>query len=186
VPLKERGKYQGFISAACSLGNAIGPFVGGGLASAGQWRWVFRIVAISGVIVSFAIHLIVPLKPVQGSAAAKLKMINYTGVLLASSATIFLLIPISGGGSTLACYSPTTIALLVSGVVCLAGFVVAEAKIAKLPILPCKSPFLLSLLLFASPNSNSASFQDVDTKCSHGSIILDRNGVLRDKSALQE
>lgn len=42
VPLKDRGKYQGLISAATSLGNAIGPFVGGGLASVGQWRWLFR------------------------------------------------------------------------------------------------------------------------------------------------
>ena len=41
VSLEDRGKYQGFISAACSLGTAVGPFVGGGLATAGQWRWLF-------------------------------------------------------------------------------------------------------------------------------------------------
>lgn len=87
----------------------------------------------------------------QGSVAAKLKMIDYTGVLLSSSATIFLLIPISGGGSTFAWSSPTTIALLVLGVVCLVGFVVAEAKIAKLPILPREpsGPMFL-LLIFAN------------------------------------
>ena len=41
VSLKDRGKYQGLISAATSIGNSIGPFAGGGLATAGQWRWVF-------------------------------------------------------------------------------------------------------------------------------------------------
>lgn len=41
VSLEDRGKYQGCISAACSLGTAVGPFVGGGLATAGQWRWLF-------------------------------------------------------------------------------------------------------------------------------------------------
>lgn len=140
VPLKERGKYQGLVSAACSLGNAIGPFVGGGLADAGQWRWLFRVIAILGALVALVVHLIIPLKPVQGSIAAKMKMIDYTGVLLSSSATIFLLIPISGGGSTFAWSSPTVITLLVSGGVCLAAFLVAEAKIAKLPILPCEPP----------------------------------------------
>ncbi|KAH8883380.1 MFS general substrate transporter [Thozetella sp. PMI_491] len=138
VPLKERGKYQGFVSAACSLGNAVGPFVGGGFASAGQWRWLFRVIAISGAFVALAVHLIVPLKSVQGSMVAKLKMIDYLGVLLSSSATIFLLIPISGGGSTFSWSSPTVIALLISGGVCLAGFVAVEAKIAKLPILPLR------------------------------------------------
>ncbi|KAH7024950.1 major facilitator superfamily domain-containing protein [Microdochium trichocladiopsis] len=138
VPLKERGKYQGFISAACSLGSAIGPFVGGGLASAGQWRWLFRVIAISAVVTAFAIHWIVPLKPVHGKMLPKIKMIDYLGILLSSSATIFLLVPISGGGSTFAWSSPLTIILLVLGVGCLASFVAVEAWLAKIPILPMR------------------------------------------------
>lgn len=126
------------MSAACSLGNAVGPFVGGGFATAGLWRWLFRVIAILGAIVAVVVHVIVPLKPVQGSVVEKLKMIDYVGILLSSAATIFLLIPISGGGTTFPWSSATTIALLVTGVVCLVAFVVAEAKIAKLPILPCK------------------------------------------------
>lgn len=139
VPLKERGKYQGFVSAACSIGNAIGPFVGGGFTSAGQWRWLFRVVAILGLAVSVVIHFIVPLKPVQGSVTAKLKMIDYTGVLVSSTATIFLLVPISGGGSTFPWSSAQMIVLLSMGVVCVIAFVLVEARFAKLPILPCKT-----------------------------------------------
>jgi MFS family permease len=138
VPLKERGKYHGFVSGACSLGNAIGPFVGGGFASAGQWRWLFRVIAISGAIVTVAVHLIVPLKPVEGSITEKLKMIDYMGVLLSSSATIFLLIPISSSGSTFAWSSLVTISLLTLGVICLVTFVIAEVRLAKLPILPSR------------------------------------------------
>ncbi|KAI1311252.1 major facilitator superfamily domain-containing protein [Xylaria venustula] len=140
VPLKERGKYQGFISSAASIGNAVGPFVGGGFASrsSGDWRWLFRVIAIAGVVVIVLVHFIIPLKPTQGSMVAKLKMIDYTGAVLSSAATIFLLVPISGGGSTFPWSSATVIALLVLGVVCLIAFLFAEAKIAKLPILPLR------------------------------------------------
>lgn len=41
VSLKDRGAYQGLISGFCTAGSAVGPFLGGGLASAGQWRWLF-------------------------------------------------------------------------------------------------------------------------------------------------
>lgn len=145
VPLKERGKYQGFVSAACSIGSAIGPFVGGGLASAGHWRWLFRVIAISAVITAFAIHWIVPLKPVHGKVLPKIKMIDYLGILLSSSATILLLVPISGGGSTFAWNSPLVIVMFILGAVCLAGFVAVEAWFARIPILPskikhCRSP----------------------------------------------
>ena len=139
VPLKERGKYQGFISAACSLGNAIGPFVGGGFASSGQWRWLFRTISFSGVLAAIIIHIIVPLKPVDGSVMAKVRMIDYAGILLSSAGTIFLLIPISGGGSTFDWTSSTCLGLLISGVLCLVAFVVVEAWFARLPILPRKS-----------------------------------------------
>ena len=139
VPLKERGKYQGFISAACSLGNAIGPFVGGGFASSGQWRWLFRTISFTGVLASVIIHIIVPLKPVHGSVMAKIRMIDYAGILLSSAGTVFLLIPISGGGSTFAWNSSISLGLLISGVLCLVAFVMVEAWFAKLPILPCES-----------------------------------------------
>lgn len=91
-----------------------------------------------GVGISVAIHFIVPLKPVHGSVMKKVKKIDYTGVLLSSAATILILVPISGGGSTFAWDSATTISLLVIGVVCIVGFVLVEARFAALPILPCK------------------------------------------------
>ena len=112
-----------------------------------QWRWLFRVLAILGAIVAAVIHFIIPLKPVQGSVVAKLKMIDCTGILLSSSATIFLLIPISSGGSTFAWSGSTTIGLLVSGAICVTGFVATEAKVAKLPILPCEPLAVCSLFL---------------------------------------
>ena len=140
VPLRERGTYQGFISAACSLGTAIGPFVGGGLATTDHWRWLFRTITIAAVCVMVAIHLIVPLKPVGGGAAMmhKIKMIDGAGIVLSSVATVAFLIPVSGGGSIFAWSSGKSIALFVTGAICLIGFVLAEAYSARLPILPLR------------------------------------------------
>ncbi|KAH8102995.1 major facilitator superfamily domain-containing protein [Cristinia sonorae] len=41
VPLVERGKCQGIIGLTWSLFSALGPLVGGALATGGNWRWFF-------------------------------------------------------------------------------------------------------------------------------------------------
>lgn len=41
VPLAERGAYFGIIGSVWALASAIGPPIGGALASAGAWRWLF-------------------------------------------------------------------------------------------------------------------------------------------------
>ncbi|WWC68285.1 uncharacterized protein I206_102208 [Kwoniella pini CBS 10737] len=153
VPLAERGKYQGLISAATSTGNAIGPFVGGGLAGANQWRWLFRVVAISGAVTITLIHFIIPLKPVTGSVRRKLLQVDYAGVLLSSSSIIFLLVPISGGGASFDWSGGVVIGLLTAGAICGILFVLVEGRLAKLPILPLRlfllrTPCLISVQSF--------------------------------------
>ncbi|WWC60688.1 uncharacterized protein I303_103264 [Kwoniella dejecticola CBS 10117] len=153
VPLVERGKYQGLISAATSTGNAIGPFVGGGLAGANQWRWLFRVVAISGAITVGLIHFIIPLKPVTGSVRQKLLQVDYAGVLLSSTSILFLLIPISGGGVSFPWSSGVVISLLCIGTVCGMLFLLVEGKFSKLPILPLRlfllrTPCIISVQSF--------------------------------------
>ncbi|KAL1409048.1 hypothetical protein Q8F55_005872 [Vanrija albida] len=138
VPLKERGKYQSFLSVAISLGNAAGPFIGGGLATAGQWRWLFRVTAILGALCGVACQLTLPLKPVSGSVRTKLAQIDYAGVLLSAAATVLLLVPISGGGSVFAWNGAVVISLLSVGAVCAAAFIVVEWRLARLPVLPMR------------------------------------------------
>ncbi|WVR06704.1 hypothetical protein IAU60_003736 [Kwoniella sp. DSM 27419] len=150
VSLKDRGKYQGLISAACSLGSAVGPFVGGGLSTAGHWRWIFWMTTPLSVAIIIGTHFILPLKPVTGSVKEKLAKIDYTGIALSAGGTILLLVslivpycanpqvPISGGGSSFAWDSAVVISLLIIGSVLMIAFLLCEWKFASLPILPLR------------------------------------------------
>jgi hypothetical protein len=40
VPLRQRGKYLGYVQSATAIGAIIGPVIGGALATA-NWRWIF-------------------------------------------------------------------------------------------------------------------------------------------------
>lgn len=77
-----------------------------------------------------------PLKPVTGSFKSKLKKIDFLGSFLLLMATVFILVPISSGGSTFAWTSPVVIVLLVLGGVTLVVFALVEWRYAALPIIP--------------------------------------------------
>lgn len=40
VPLRQRGKYFGFLSSMWALGSVCGPIMGGGFAENVSWRWI--------------------------------------------------------------------------------------------------------------------------------------------------
>lgn len=41
VPLRDRGKFWAINSIVYAMGTISGPIIGGALATAGQWRWIF-------------------------------------------------------------------------------------------------------------------------------------------------
>jgi hypothetical protein len=67
---------------------------------------------------------------------AKLKAIDYYGVVFSSSAILLLLIPISGGGTYFDWNSPMVISMLVLGAVCMIWFILVEWKWAAMPMMP--------------------------------------------------
>ena len=49
VPLRQRGKYLGYMLSAAAIGTTVGPVIGGALAQV-QWRWIFYLnLPISGL-----------------------------------------------------------------------------------------------------------------------------------------
>ncbi|KAK9899515.1 MFS general substrate transporter [Cystobasidium minutum MCA 4210] len=138
VSLEERGKWQGILSAGAAAGSAAGPFIGAALSEQVSWRWTFWIMCPCGVVCAAVIFFCLPLTPVTGSARQKLKKLDYYGAILSLAANVFILIPISSGGTTFAWSSPTVIVLLIIGVFTAAAFIIVEWKVAPLPVMPLR------------------------------------------------
>jgi len=88
------------------------------------------------VLILIQLFFFLPLTKVQGNMASKLKKIDYAGSVISLAATIFVLVPVSGGGTTYAWNSPLVIVLLTLGTILFIVFVVYEAKVARIPIMP--------------------------------------------------
>ncbi|BGP36741.1 hypothetical protein JCM10449v2_000643 [Rhodotorula kratochvilovae] len=136
VNVRDRGKFQGLLGIAISLGSAVGPFAGGLFAQYASWRWTFWITPPLGVVTILIIWLLLPLKHVAGDLKTKLKQMDWLGTVLALAMTICFLVPLAGGGSSFRWDSPVVISLfVVSGV--LAGlFWFVQGWLAPLPLLP--------------------------------------------------
>ncbi|KAI4924749.1 hypothetical protein J4E85_007866 [Alternaria conjuncta] len=136
--LQNRGKYQGWLGAVIALGNGAGPFLGGAIVEGATWRWVFWIIPIMTVPTSMVILFFLPLKHRSGDYLAKVKKIDYGGMVLNIASTLLLLIPLSGGGVTYAWGSPFFIACTVTGAVLGILFVLHQWKLVALPIMPLR------------------------------------------------
>lgn len=136
--LRERGKWQGYLAASIASGNSVGPFVGAALVQKASWRYVFWLPPPCAAICAIIIYLFIPLKPVSGNIREKLYKVDYLGSFLSMAGNIFLLVPISGGGSTFPWASAVVIGLLCAGGAFWALFVLVEWKFSKLPVLPLR------------------------------------------------
>lgn len=94
VSLKDRGKYQGFVSIAIGLGAVSGPFIAAILIqkSADGWRWTFWAPSILASICMLFLLLFLPLKQVTGNWNIKIRQIDWAGVIFSTTGIIFLLV----------------------------------------------------------------------------------------------
>ncbi len=153
-PPAERARWQGIFASVYGFSSVVGPTLGGWLtdhgpllgnlvADATRWRWVFYINLPVGIL---ALTLLLIYLPSNISARsniyrgwAAIRRIDVPGALLASSATICLLLGLTwGGNQTYAWTSPQVIGILVAASVLYIAFVIAE-RFASEPILPLDS-----------------------------------------------
>ncbi|KAL4874443.1 major facilitator superfamily domain-containing protein [Aspergillus karnatakaensis] len=150
VTLEQRGKYQGILGASLGIANVVGPFIAAAFILRATWRgffWMLAPLAACSIVVGY--FLIPDSKP-KDSLRANLKRIDYFGIVASSIGIIFLLIPISGGGSYFEWDSPMVISMLVIGGVSLVAFFFIEWKVAVLPMLPMeffKNKVIIALFL---------------------------------------
>lgn len=138
VSLEDRGKFQGILGACVGLGNAIGPFIASAFITHSNWRKLYYTLFAIITPATLVIFFLVPYTKPENSTLEKIKSLDYFGFLSSSIAIIFILVPVSGGGSTYAWNSALVISMLVTGSVSFLVFLFVEHKIATLPLIPLK------------------------------------------------
>jgi EmrB/QacA subfamily drug resistance transporter len=148
-PPEERGKAFGTWAGAGALFGMIGPLVGGWLADAADWRFIFWI-----NVPLAALTALVTLKAVPESRDADAKGLDWLGAVLAMTGLAALTWALTAAPD-LGWTDPWIVGGLVGGTALLAAFLWAEAR-EKHPMMPLglfRSPVfsginLLTLLLY--------------------------------------
>jgi EmrB/QacA subfamily drug resistance transporter len=131
IPMRERGRYQGYFGATFAVSSVIGPLVGGFLVDQASWRWVFYVNLPVGIVALVVINRVLQLD--HRSVRTRL---DATGsVLIVSGVSLFLVgVQIAGNAARI---TSTSLGFAVSGLVLVAMFVWWETR-AEEPIIPLR------------------------------------------------
>ncbi|KAF7729145.1 hypothetical protein EC973_004913 [Apophysomyces ossiformis] len=157
VPLRERGKFQGFGNIAYGLGSVIGAPLGGLITDTVGWRYCFYInLPLLLVTLYAAVCLLTNYnleEQPQETLREKLKKIDYLGALTIILGVISFLLATSLGGNLRPWSDPLVVTCLtVSGVLAVT-FCIIEKNFAANPLMPwhiisSRSPLACSLTNF--------------------------------------
>jgi EmrB/QacA subfamily drug resistance transporter len=143
VSMRERGKYQGYVSSAWAIAAVAGPLAGGALTDHASWRWIFLINLPLGtaafIIVATQMHL-----PFE----RRDRKIDYAGAMVLSAAVCSVVLVSVWGGSTYAWGSVEIIGLMLAAVTLVGALVLIERRVPD-PVLPPT--------LFKNPTVRAAS-----------------------------
>lgn len=146
-----RGRAIGTWSAFSVIISAIGPVLGGYLAGAASWRWIFLMnVPIAAIVLTVLVLRVEESR--DPTASRRIDGLGATLVTAALGALVFGLIRLQGGR-----LDPAGLACTALGVVLLAAFAFAEARVSS-PMVPlslfASRPFtianLYTFLLYAA------------------------------------
>ncbi|SCZ90253.1 BZ3500_MvSof-1268-A1-R1_Chr1-3g01871 [Microbotryum saponariae] len=135
VPLAERGAFFGIFGAVWAFASAIGPPIGGALASAGAWRWLFYLnlplTGVAAVLVIFFLRIKAP----QTTLKEKLAQMDYFNLVFVAGATSTIL-GLTWGGVTYSWSSYEVLVPLIIGLSLMGLFLWLEKTYAKYPTVP--------------------------------------------------
>jgi EmrB/QacA subfamily drug resistance transporter len=130
VPPRDRGRYQGIISANFGASSILGPAIGGLIVDNTSWRWIFYVNLPLGAVALGALAVTMP-----KMAKRRDHSIDYLGAGLLAAGTAAILLGLIWGGRQYPWGSPQVIGALLAGVVVLAAFGLVERRV-KETILP--------------------------------------------------
>ncbi len=150
-PPAERARWQGIFASVYGFSSVVGPTIGGWLTDNGpivgnlitnetRWRWVFYVNIPIGILALAVLLIYLPAnistRSNQLKGWAALRRVDFIGAMLASGATICLLLGLTwGGDQTYDWASPQVIGILVAAAVLYIAFFITERFVAE-PILP--------------------------------------------------
>ncbi|MCG8927926.1 MDR family MFS transporter [Lentzea sp. CC55] len=132
VPLKDRGRFQGFAGAVFGIATVAGPLLGGLFVDHLSWRWAFYVNIPLGVAV-----VAVAIAALPATRTAGRPRIDYAGIALIALAATGLTLVTSWGGTEYPWTSPTILWMAAGSVVLLVAFVFVEQRAAE-PMLPMR------------------------------------------------
>ncbi|KAI7857074.1 major facilitator superfamily domain-containing protein [Circinella umbellata] len=158
VPLRERGKYQGYANIAFGVGAVVGAPLGGFITDTIGWRYCFYInlpILILTLYVSVGILTNYNLKEQDDDSTLweRFKKIDYAGAITIVLAVVSFMLATSWGGNTRSWSDPLVYGTLIASIVLATLFCIIEAKYAKFPIMPwniisSRTPLACSLVNF--------------------------------------
>nr|QJY30855.1 MFS general substrate transporter [Discosia rubi] len=163
VPLRDRGSIVGLLFAIMSLASSLGPVIGGAMAQAGAWRWIFYMnIPLCGIAI---IMLVLFLRVSFQSGLTfkeQLRRIDFVGNGILMGSTTLVQYAVTYAGSRYSWNDPQIIATLTLGLLLLMVFVVIQRSphVCPNPVVP---PRLLSnrtsvAALFISFNHSMLTF----------------------------
>ncbi|KAF1997494.1 MFS general substrate transporter [Amniculicola lignicola CBS 123094] len=150
VPLSERGEYIGYLSVSGALASVSGNMIGAAVAGRSNWRIIFWINLPICVPAFLGIYYFLHLELESESVVAKLKKIDWIGIVMLTGPCLGLLYGITSGNIVFSWTSPQILSAVIIGILGIAGFFAYEAKIPKLPMIPVR--------IFMNRTSNGAYF----------------------------
>lgn len=155
VPMRERGRYQSYISMVWAVASVSGPVVGGVVTQYLSWPWIFWINLPVGVLALVLVRSALPRHVADGASR---QPIDWGGAGLLLIGLVALLLPISRVGQGVALHEPLNLALLAVAVAALAWFwrheqrtaapILSTALLRNRTVLTCSAMLFLAFFVF--------------------------------------
>ncbi|VUC28764.1 unnamed protein product [Clonostachys rosea] len=139
VPLRERGKFMGFIFGIYGIATTTGPLIGGAFAASdATWRWVFYLnLPLSGAALATVLTSFGALSKGSDAPISSVKRIDWVGNAFLATCITSILLALTWGGGEQPWSSWKTVVPLVLGLAGLPVFLLYETRV-KEPTTPLR------------------------------------------------